>query len=1266
LTLFAAIVCVVPTFAQVGKEQDAVKRAEKLFAADQLADAEKLYLGALQSKASIDRRLCYERLLTIYAKLARHDRSVQIGLRYHGFLLQVNDGKRARTLKLDLGLAYYALGHYGQSSTALREALLAPANAPPLDDDTKLQALFVLANATANLSDPTKTAAVWKAVERQALELDGKPDRTSKQRVEVGRRLAESYFFQDRFDDALARLEPLLKIHDQELQPLDRRDTLRKLAEVQLAKKRFVEADALLREALDLHEKHEPRNRFMAADIETDLTQLFAQQRKKAETKQWREKAARDYRAVIDDPSLGHPKVASTVSAFWKLQRLLQAATAYKEASDLTLTHQETWGGQSLLQTKWRADHGMLELLRGSFANAKPLLRTAVEELEKQNPPNLKELPRTLNNCATVELATDELSRAEALAKKCLAIYQEFRLPNDLVIIEAYSLLGTCAAQGGDYLKAVEYFREGLARCEKLGEGTEPAQSKLLLNIALLHKSQGDMDEALFYCLKARALFAQYADPDDLGFAAFDAAQANLHIAMEKASESFVLTERILNLCAMHGIDRGPLVITAKHCQALQALSEKKYVQAQRTWHDILTLQEKEKQSALMPRTLNYLGLCAELQDRREEALAYYQRARSIQKANPRSFPVTHFITLWRIADLLDRKSDRKESRALLLEAVALIEKTRERTYGDSQQRALFFGQFAPAFDRLVEWSVREGDLESALTIAAQSRSRSLLDQLHLARVDPLQGAQGPDRDKWIAEDAAIKKRMSGLRAKAQALSTHDLDSDQAASLLSKYDDAQKDYVELYRKILSANPFYHALESSPADLFAKLRAKVVDEKTLMLMYHLGENQSFVFVIGNAGQKIEAYPLMVHPALASGVEMPEPTSTEDQFDANKRSIFVKQKVARPVTPLPAFLPGGAKAALTQYTARGLIAHYYREIAGLDFHPTRSILVKPKVGAGKVAPQRPELLADVFLPEAVRRRIRESKAERLIVIPDGALHKLPLEAMLIAVEPQPRYVLDEMPPIVYAPSASILGIIADRPANPRPKSLSVLTVGDPAYPQNKDLVVKLDARGKRSILGLQGQLPLLPKSGVESRQIAKLFKSNVLALEGGDATEEKVIAGIPGRHIIHLAAHGFSDDRFGNLFGAIALTPPKDRFAPENDGFLALHEIYRLPLKECELAVLSACMTNVGPQQPLEAGVTLANGFLAAGARRVIASHWEVEDDSTSQLMQLFFAELKGDPQRSAHALQRARQRIRATPGWSNPYHWAPFILIGPGE
>ena len=167
----------------------------------------------------------------------------------------------------------------------------------------------------------------------------------------------------------------------------------------------------------------------------------------------------------------------------------------------------------------------------------------------------------------------------------------------------------------------------------------------------------------------------------------------------------------------------------------------------------------------------------------------------------------------------------------------------------------------------------------------------------------------------------------------------------------------------------------------------------------------------------------------------------------------------------------------------------------------------------------------------------------------------------------------------------------------------------------------------------------------------------------------------MAALPGRHVVHIAAHGLADNRLGNLFGGLWLAPPPGlkTVEPEaaDDGFLGLGEIYRPPLSECELAVLSACVTNYGPQQPLEAGVTLAGGFLAAGARRVVASHWSVDDESTAELMSVFFQEVTaaaraGRALSYARALQQARRQVRDRAGWSAPYYWAPFVLVGPAQ
>jgi CHAT domain-containing protein len=163
---------------------------------------------------------------------------------------------------------------------------------------------------------------------------------------------------------------------------------------------------------------------------------------------------------------------------------------------------------------------------------------------------------------------------------------------------------------------------------------------------------------------------------------------------------------------------------------------------------------------------------------------------------------------------------------------------------------------------------------------------------------------------------------------------------------------------------------------------------------------------------------------------------------------------------------------------------------------------------------------------------------------------------------------------------------------------------------------------------------------------------------------------VAAQVAGKQMIHLAAHGFADEEFGNLFGALALAAPNPA-DPADDGFLTLHEIYALPLGECQLAVLSACVTNVGPQPPLESGVTLASGFLAAGARRVVASHWSVDDAATAELMAVYFQGLTEAARQTralpyARALQEGRLQLRRQERTAAPFYWAPFVLLGPPE
>ena len=217
-------------------------------------------------------------------------------------------------------------------------------------------------------------------------------------------------------------------------------------------------------------------------------------------------------------------------------------------------------------------------MLLGSYEKARQSLGEAVTAMEKQTPLNLIDFPRRLLSLGIVEQAAGGVDRAEALAKRCLALYQDNALPDDLTrggIVQPARHLPGPARRVRPGHRAVS--RREWPAAEKLGVAADAQQSNLLLNMALLHKAQGDLDEALHYGLRARELYQPFAEPESLEMAAFDAALANLHAARGSYREADALADAILRLCARHQIDGGPLVVTARHCQALYHLYRRQF-----------------------------------------------------------------------------------------------------------------------------------------------------------------------------------------------------------------------------------------------------------------------------------------------------------------------------------------------------------------------------------------------------------------------------------------------------------------------------------------------------------------------------------------------------------------------------------------------------------------------------------------------------------------------------------------------------------------
>jgi CHAT domain-containing protein len=93
------------------------------------------------------------------------------------------------------------------------------------------------------------------------------------------------------------------------------------------------------------------------------------------------------------------------------------------------------------------------------------------------------------------------------------------------------------------------------------------------------------------------------------------------------------------------------------------------------------------------------------------------------------------------------------------------------------------------------------------------------------------------------------------------------------------------------------------------------------------------------------------------------------------------------------------------------------------------------------------------------------------------------------------------------------------------------------------------------------------------------------------------------------------------------------------------------------------VLSGCETALGREVRGEGLVGLTRGFLYAGAARVAASLWRVQDRATAELMGRFYRAMLQEGKSPAAALREAQLAIRSDRRWRAPYYWAAFVLQG---
>jgi CHAT domain-containing protein/TPR repeat protein/HEAT repeat protein len=172
--------------------------------------------------------------------------------------------------------------------------------------------------------------------------------------------------------------------------------------------------------------------------------------------------------------------------------------------------------------------------------------------------------------------------------------------------------------------------------------------------------------------------------------------------------------------------------------------------------------------------------------------------------------------------------------------------------------------------------------------------------------------------------------------------------------------------------------------------------------------------------------------------------------------------------------------------------------------------------------------------------------------------------------------------------------------------------------------------------------------LPGAEAEVNRIKELWPgADVEALLGSSAVRAAIIGRRLENTALHFALHG---EAGGGDKSRLVLA----------DGFLTLGDIWGLALDGSPRVVLSACETALGGALVGNEILSLANGFLFAGARSVVASLWRVPDEDTRLLMEDLYREIAAG-RSTAHAMSAAQRKAIAN--GRSPHAWAAFIVNG---
>jgi CHAT domain-containing protein/Tfp pilus assembly protein PilF len=804
--------------------------------------------------------------------------------------------------------------------------------------------------------------------------------------------------------------------------------------------------------------------------------------------------------------------------------------------------------------------------------------------------------------------------------------------------------VGVSYSHPGKEQKALEYFIRALKLWQRLS--VHEKEARTLKEIGCLYNALGEKQKALDYLNRALPLYQASGDLPWKVFTLYLIGSIHDHLGQRhQALESF---EKVLALYAT----RESQMIDASPPESFRHIEEEAAAGIQ-PWEDEADglnhyrrmrtrshVVGKHRENAFL---LCYVALVHAALGEKQKALQHFFQA----------------LPLWRMIGDLNAEASTRYQIALieqycgtLTEAITQIEKGLEiaeflRTSVASHDiRAFYLASVHDYYELYIEVLMRldaerphEGYDARALQISERARGRSLLELLPEALADIRQGV-----------DAQLLERERGLQQllnsqaliQEQSLQGSSYISESAAAALNRVAALITEYQEVKAQIRATSPRYAALTQPVTLSLREIQQDVLDEDTLLLEYSLGEVQSYLWAVTRAS--------------LTSIKLPG----RAEIEASARQVYELLTVRNRLTKEEIYS-----------TREGFLKDAADEFQKAADNLSRMLLAPVASLLGN---------------------------KRLLIVSDGALQYIPFASLPEPVHAHGKNLGGQQPlvvnhEIVYLPSASTLAVLR-REQGLRTSAPQVVAVfADPVFdkddsrvslgPAQRNKVSKPNypAAGKSPTLSSSIDYETPPSTGevemMNHQYLPRLMFSRqeadfIFAAASGPGTENlKALdyaanRALVTRHdlsryqIIHFATHALLNLEQPELSG-IVLSLVDEQGQPQ-DGFLRLHEVYNLNLK-ADVVVLSACQTGLGKEIKGEGLIGLTRGFMYAGAARVIASLWQVDDEATAELMKRFYEAMLKEGHAPVAALRKAQVELSQHKRWQSPFYWAGFVIQG---